>query len=65
MMNDKKSAILRTCNTCLGVFEVEGFASNKRCERCFPMRKCAHGVKIIFPCKACIAVHGNPLIRVM
>lgn len=65
MMDAKKSAILRTCKNCLGVYEVDGFQSNKRCERCFPIRKCAHGIKITHPCRACIAVHGNPLIRVM
>ena len=64
--NEQKSAILAHCIRCCGIYEVEGLQSHRICENCNPPKRCAHGVKITVPCKACIRVHGARLgLRVM
>jgi len=59
-----KSVLLATCKKCCLVYEVEGLQSHFVCDRCNPIRKCAHGVRITIECRSCVKVHGNRLIRV-
>jgi hypothetical protein len=59
------SCVIGTCDKCGSRYEVKGLQSVRICEDCNPIRKCVHGVKVTEPCKACIAVHGNRLFRVM